>query len=1040
MLVGLHYATILPLMGAVVLAAALVYSILGKKEYTRLARAGFALVAAGWLLYLAAFLRLDYSLAEVAKNANEDLSLALRVGASWAGSGSSLYLYATILSLAGLYALGRLDRPAARRYVAAATALTLIILASAGLNGAFETMSGDVGGFGINPLLKNYWLIPHPLTTFGGYSLLLAGSLILLFSKRKWKGMAVFLLGWVFLSLGIALGGIWSYETFGWGGYWAWDPVEVAELTVWLAATTALHMVGPLAPLRRPFLALTASTTLLAPFVTRSGLSPLHSFAAANIGSVLLLISSLAFLGLFFAELLKVATRVDLAGRIRQAFRESGIQQLSISIAGLAVAAMALFVYASLLAPSILVVLGREASVPTMQEGVRFYHPVLFPLYIVALLWIPGYFLPGITTRGFTAYAATTIALGAVALAGVREGVLTPLPQAPLSTNYQAALGLAVSSMALAALLVSTAWPLAERILRRAATAPFRDYVLKLIHLGMTLAFIGVLLSGTYAFNETYFKSYTLEPGKTVEVAGVKLTLEGFEYQVNPGYLDYKSHVEKENLLSVAAWQALTMLRMDIAPALKETLEVKASIPVNETARLIRDLVVNLYYAPAGSVKEATANGSIVLVDLQKNQTKIIAAKEPITLSSANTTLIPIFSPIRGQDGGLVGASISLAIAASNLTIEAEGFDNPPTVHTYLSIEFENPLTLDLGNLTVEADSVEVYIAAQSPSQDTQAELVDGKVVIYNAYIYVNSGRINLSGSELELPVNVSRGFYLYLQALLGNAALLEDLMKSSFKDVLLDGKTLNLAVGSSPGAINLPTKAPSGVSLVLKIRVEANGESRVETVRLRFEANGEAIGIHGLVTPAFIVRAGLSDIYMHIQPPILEGYFGSYHELLVYYVKTLMEKLPSSQALATTALMAAGYEVNEITQSPPNQMGLIVERALLDLYLLAEKFEPNNSTIIVRGITLTAKVVPSVNLIWLGVALMTASALVSSFIYVKLGRKEAEEQTLTKDLEQVPTEPTETRAKEGEQGEDERAQVETSREDIPKAEDVDES
>ncbi len=993
MLVGLHYATILPLAGAVLLALALVEALLGRERYARVARAGFALVAAGWILYLIAFLRLDYSLAEVAKNANEDLNLALRVGASWAGGGSSLYLYATILSLAALYALGRLDRPAARRYIAPATALTLIILASATLNGAFETMSGGVGGFGINPLLKNYWLIPHPLTTFGGYSLLLAGSLILLFARRKWKGMAVFLLGWVFLSVGITLGGIWSYETFGWGGYWAWDPVEVAELTVWLAATTALHMVGPLSPLRRPFLALTASTTLLAPFVTRSGLSPLHSFAAANIGSVLLFLSSLAFLGLFFTELLKVATRFDITGRIRAAIRESGIQQLSISIAGLAIAAMALFVYASLLAPSILVVLGRQASVPTMQEGVRFYHPVLFPLYVVALLWIPGYFLPGITIRGFAAYAATTIALGAAALAGVREGVLTPLPQAPLSTNYQAALGLAVSSMALAALIVSTLWPLAQKAIRKASSAPLRDYALKMIHLGMAVTFIGVLLSGTYAFNESYFKSYTLEPGKTVEVSGVKLTLEDFEYQVNPGYLDYRNHISKENLLSLAAWQAVTMLRMGIAPALQETLEVKASIPVNGTARLIRDLVVDLYYAPAGPITEAKANGSIVLVDLQKNQTRIIAAKEPITLSSANTTLIPVFTPIRGQDGGLAGASVSLAIAASNLTIEAEGFKSPPTVHTYLSIEFDSPVTLNLGNVTVKADSIEVYIAAQSPGQGSQAELVDGKVVIYNAYIYINNGTINFSGSELKLPIDVSRGFYLYLQALLGNAALLSDLMQSSFKDVLLDGKTLSLAAGSSPGTIDLPSRAPSGVSLVLKIRVEVDGESRIETVRLRFEANGEAIGIHGLVTPALVIRVGASDVYMHIQPPILDGYFGSYHELLVYYIKTLMERLPPSQALATAALMAAGYEVNEITQSPPNQMGLIVERTLLDLYLLAEKFNPDNSTINTRGITLNAKVVPSVNLVWAGVAITAASALLSTFVYVKLSRTEAEEE-----------------------------------------------
>jgi cytochrome c-type biogenesis protein CcmF len=160
-----------------------------------------------------------------------------------------------------------------------------------------RTTPGD--GEGLNPLLQNYWMAIHPPSLymgFVGWSVPFAILIAALITGRlgnEWVRAARLwsMIAWTFLSLGLLLGCLWSYEELGWGGYWAWDPVENASFLPWLVGTAYLHSV--LIQERRHMmrvwnvflLALTFFLTIFGTFLTRSGLiASVHSFARSDIG------------------------------------------------------------------------------------------------------------------------------------------------------------------------------------------------------------------------------------------------------------------------------------------------------------------------------------------------------------------------------------------------------------------------------------------------------------------------------------------------------------------------------------------------------------------------------------------------------------------------------------------------------------------------------------------------------------------------------------------------------------------------------------
>jgi len=165
----------------------------------------------------------------------------------------------------------------------------------------FQTnLAGPPGeGEGLNPLLQNYWMIIHPPMLYAGFvgcsipfafaiAALVTGRLDneWIVAVRKWM-----LFAWLGLSIGNALGMVWAYEELGWGGFWAWDPVENAAALPWFTATAYLH--STLVQERRGMfriwniglVGLTFFLTIFGTFLTRSGLiSSVHSFAQSGIG------------------------------------------------------------------------------------------------------------------------------------------------------------------------------------------------------------------------------------------------------------------------------------------------------------------------------------------------------------------------------------------------------------------------------------------------------------------------------------------------------------------------------------------------------------------------------------------------------------------------------------------------------------------------------------------------------------------------------------------------------------------------------------
>ena len=207
--------------------------------------------------------------------------------------------------------------------------LVLMLFAANPFATYIRTTPGD--GEGLNPLLQNYWMAIHPPSLylgFVGWSVPFAILIAALITGRlgnEWVRAARLwsMIAWTFLSLGLLLGCLWSYEELGWGGYWAWDPVENASFMPWLVGTAYLHSV--LIQERRHMmkvwnvflLALTFVMTIFGTFLTRSGLiASVHSFARSDIGQYFVwylgfLIIGIALLMIWRLPKLKAANEIE---------------------------------------------------------------------------------------------------------------------------------------------------------------------------------------------------------------------------------------------------------------------------------------------------------------------------------------------------------------------------------------------------------------------------------------------------------------------------------------------------------------------------------------------------------------------------------------------------------------------------------------------------------------------------------------------------------------------------------------------------------
>jgi cytochrome c-type biogenesis protein CcmF len=284
----------------------------------RLLRAGrtytWVILAAAVLAALAmerALVTHDFSLAYVANNGSRQTPLLYTVASLWAALQGSILLWTLVLALYMAAVNWKFRARVGDPLVAWATVVMFSVAAfffglMIGPANPFKRLSGviPVNGPGPNPLLQNHPLMAfHPPLLYAGYvgfTVPFAFAVAALVTGRVGEGWLVetrrwTLFAWGFLSIGIVLGAWWSYSVLGWGGFWAWDPVENASFLPWLTGTAYIHSVmvqerrGMLRVWNLSLLLATFSLTILGTFLTRSGvIDSVHSFTESAIGPALL--------------------------------------------------------------------------------------------------------------------------------------------------------------------------------------------------------------------------------------------------------------------------------------------------------------------------------------------------------------------------------------------------------------------------------------------------------------------------------------------------------------------------------------------------------------------------------------------------------------------------------------------------------------------------------------------------------------------------------------------------------------------------------
>lgn len=277
-----------------------------------------AVVASALTVLIILMMRNDLSNVYVAKHSSVDLPMFFRITGAWAGSSGSLLFWYFLLTVFSAVVVYQTKDRLHNRLPALYLSLFLLNLLFAMLALFFKDAQPFIAynapvqaGSGLNPLLLHWAMIIHPPMLYVGYvsfaipfsiaaAALVSGNL-----REDWlpliRRWSIF--SWFFLGTGILLGSKWAYEELGWGGYWAWDPVENASLMPFLLATAFLHSLivqerrGMLRFWNILLITLSYHFCLLGTWITRSGvLEGPHTFAQSTIGTPFIIYIAASFL------------------------------------------------------------------------------------------------------------------------------------------------------------------------------------------------------------------------------------------------------------------------------------------------------------------------------------------------------------------------------------------------------------------------------------------------------------------------------------------------------------------------------------------------------------------------------------------------------------------------------------------------------------------------------------------------------------------------------------------------------------------------
>ena len=492
----------------------------------------FALMTAAMGVMWFALTTERFELRSVAEYTSTTLGFQFKLSALWASQSGSLLLWAWILS--GFSALVVWQNRSKNREL---MPIVIAVLMSIGIffaillsfvTSPFEALAVvPEEGRGLNPLLQNPYMVSHPPLLYLGYvglaipfafaiAALVTGRLDAswIAAVRKWTVVA-----WLFLGVGILLGSRWAYEELGWGGYWAWDPVENAAFMPWLVATAFIHSImvqerrGMLRVWNMVLVVLTFSLALFGTFLTRSGvIASVHAFGESTLGpwflafiAVVLTISA----ALIVYRLPLLRSRHSLESYVS---REGIFLFNNLLLVGLAFA-----VFWGTVFP----ILSEAARGTRITVGQGYYDQIAVPIGLALLILTGvGPLIPWRTASARQLWAKFWWPIAIAVVAGVGLFAFTDAWDNPLAAGVYVAATFVVASIAgefwrgmrVRHALGGISWPGALGSIVARNRRRYGGYI---VHIGVSVLFVG--LAGSSAFASQ--GDFALQRGEVAEVS-----------------------------------------------------------------------------------------------------------------------------------------------------------------------------------------------------------------------------------------------------------------------------------------------------------------------------------------------------------------------------------------------------------------------------------------------------------------------------------------------------------------------------------------
>ncbi len=493
----------------------------------------------------------DFSIKYVYDYTSTDLPLFYKFAALWAGNGGSLLLWLWVLTVFAALVTYADKIKELTTYVSSIlmgnAVFFLFILAF--VTNPFEKLPlSPAEGAGMNPMLQNFGMVIHPVTTYLGYvgfAVPFAFAMAALIIKksddrwikltRKWT-----ILAWMFLTLGNLYGAQWAYVELGWGGYWAWDPVENASFIPWLTGSAFLHSVmiqerkNMLKIWNVSLITITYLLTLFGTFLVRSGiLTSVHAFGNSSLGTFFLVFTGIVFVGSFWL----IFDRLNMLREARE-FESYISKESSFLLNNLILVGIAFATFFGTIYPLI----GEAFTGTRPTVSIPYFNAVNAPLGMLMILLMG--ICPLIAWRkssgkslrdNFLIPVAGSLIFAAAAFAlGLREvyalAAFTTVAFVIVSTLMEFVKGTAVRMKMTGENPVTALVRLMVRNRRR-----YGGYI---IHLGIIMLIIGII--GSQAFDR--FVEKTVSPDESIRIE---------DYTVTYRYLSQRSDGENDVIYAV---------------------------------------------------------------------------------------------------------------------------------------------------------------------------------------------------------------------------------------------------------------------------------------------------------------------------------------------------------------------------------------------------------------------------------------------------------------------------------------------------------